>query len=251
MDFHFSLYLSTMPFHTRLILFENILFSSISSIEGYIESIIHDLFVLAERRNQWKKSINRIEDHLCGKIGKKFWKMKGTMNQWLYKKKRKRKRRGKNRGFLGGKTADTNRVNKRGSYTYGGKFSASNIVTLFESDHPRCRTFRRRKETFSRTMGTMRNNFAAVFVLHILMHLTSQSLPPPRGTNENSSKRNSLSELRSTSSPIYECLFLDPDLPICDEELWVLLRYQNSSLIFFFLSFLSCKYSPSCNGMIN
>lgn len=61
-----------MPFHTRLILFENILFSSISSIEGYIESIIHDLFVLAERRNQWKKSINRIEDHLCGKIGKKF-----------------------------------------------------------------------------------------------------------------------------------------------------------------------------------
>ena len=114
MDFHFSLYLSTMPFHTRLILFENILFSSISSIEGYIESIIHDLFVLAERRNQWKKSINRIEDHLCGKIGKKFWKMKGTMNQW----------------FLGGKTADTNRVNKRGSYTYGGKFSASNIVTL-------------------------------------------------------------------------------------------------------------------------
>ena len=114
----------------RLILFENILFSSISSIEGYIESIIHDLFVLAERRNQWKKSINRIEDHLCGKIGKKFWKMKGTMNQWLYKKKRRRKRRGKNRGFLGGKTADTNRVNKRGSYTYGGKFSASNIVTL-------------------------------------------------------------------------------------------------------------------------
>ena len=53
--------------------------------------------------------------------------------QWIndcIKKKRKRKRRGKNRGFLGGKTADTNRVNKRGSYTYGGKFSASNIVTL-------------------------------------------------------------------------------------------------------------------------
>lgn len=89
----------------------------------------------------------------------------------------------------------------------------------------------------------MRNNFAAVFVLHILMHLTSQSLPPPRGTNENSSKRNSLSELRSTSSPIYECLFLDPDLPICDEELWVLLRYQNSSLI--------CFFSPSFRANIH
>lgn len=78
-------------------------------------------------------------------------------------------------------------------------------------------------------MGTMRNNFAAVFVLHILMHLTSQSLPPPRGTNENSSKRNSLSELRSTSSPIYECLFLDPDLPICDEELMLKLAEEDSS----------------------
>lgn len=79
----------------------------------------------------------------------------------------------------------------------------------------------------------MRNNFAAVFVLHILMHLTSQSLSL-RGTNENSSKRNSLSELRSTSSPIYECLFLDPDLPICDEKLWVLTSISKFFPYFFF-----------------
>lgn len=126
MDFHFSLYLlpCLLPINIiwKYFIFEYLFYRGIHRI--------HHLFVLAERRNQWKKSINRIEDHLCGKIGKKFWKMKGTMNQWLYKKKRKRKRRGKNRGFLGGKTADTNRVNKRGSYTYGGKFSASNIVTL-------------------------------------------------------------------------------------------------------------------------
>lgn len=74
-------------------------------------------------------------------------------------------------------------------------------------------------------MGTMRNNFAAVFVLHILMHSTSQSLSL-RGTNENSSKRNSLPgaltlEPRSTSSTIYECLFVDPDLPACDVK-WML-----------------------------
>ncbi|PBC26652.1 hypothetical protein APICC_08603 [Apis cerana cerana] len=71
-------------------------------------------------------------------------------------------------------------------------------------------TFRRRKETFSRTMGTMRNNFAAVFVLHILMHLTSQSLSL-RGTNENSSKRN------------------NPDLPICDEKLMLKLAEEDWS----------------------
>lgn len=75
MDFHFSLYLSTTPFHTRLILFENILFSSISSIEGYIESII---FLSSQKegidgKNPLIGSIRaRIEDHLCGKIGKKF-----------------------------------------------------------------------------------------------------------------------------------------------------------------------------------
>nr|XP_033183493.1 uncharacterized protein LOC117153495 [Bombus vancouverensis nearcticus]XP_033183494.1 uncharacterized protein LOC117153495 [Bombus vancouverensis nearcticus] len=74
-------------------------------------------------------------------------------------------------------------------------------------------------------MGTMRNNFAAVFVLHILMHSTSQSLSL-RGTNGNSFKRNSLPgaltlEQRSTSSTIYECLFVDPDLPACDVK-WML-----------------------------
>lgn len=111
---------------------------------------------------------------------------------------------------------------------------------------------------FTDTMGTMRNNFAAVFVLHILMHLTSQSLPL-RGTNENSSKRNSLSELRSTSSPIYECLFLDPDLPVCDEKLWVtsiskffpyFFLFSLFSLSFFFSFLWSCKGHYVLRGII-
>lgn len=128
MDFHFSLYLSTMPFHTRLILFENILFSSISSIEGYIESII---FLSSQKEGiNGKNPLIESRIIFVEKLAKNSERWK---EQWIndcIKKKRKRKRRGKNRGFLGGKTADTNRVNKRGSYTYGGKFSASNIVTL-------------------------------------------------------------------------------------------------------------------------
>ncbi|XP_071869586.1 uncharacterized protein [Bombus fervidus] len=82
-------------------------------------------------------------------------------------------------------------------------------------------------------MGTMRNNFAAVFVLHILMHSTSQSLSL-RGTNGNSSKRNSMPgaltlEPRSTSSTIYECLFVDPDLPACDVK-WMLNSTEDSTI---------------------
>ncbi|XP_034185047.2 uncharacterized protein LOC117606571 isoform X1 [Osmia lignaria lignaria] len=81
--------------------------------------------------------------------------------------------------------------------------------------------FRRREATFPRTMGTMRNNFATVFVLLLLMLSTSQSLPHGY---ENSSKRNSLaddltSDDRTALYPIYNCLFVDPDLPICDVEL--------------------------------
>lgn len=62
-------------------------------------------------------------------------------------------------------------------------------------------------------------------MLHILMHSTSQSLSL-RGTNGNSPKKNSLPsaltlEPRSTSSTIYECLFVDPDLPACDVK-WML-----------------------------
>lgn len=120
--------------------------------------------------------------------------------------------------FLSSKP-QTNRVNKV-VVRWTTKIPWQQYLNVIKSNHRRCRTFRRREETFSRTMGTMRNNFAAVFVLHILMHSTSQSLSL-RGTNGNSPKKNSLPsaltlEPRSTSSTIYECLFVDPDLPACD-----------------------------------
>ncbi|OAD53423.1 hypothetical protein WN48_09978 [Eufriesea mexicana] len=81
-------------------------------------------------------------------------------------------------------------------------------------------------------MGTKKNNFAAVFVLHILMHTTIQSISS-RGNSENSSKRNSLLNdatmlLRWTSPPSYECLFVDPDLPICDVK-WMLDSAEDST----------------------
>ncbi|CAK9829008.1 hypothetical protein ANTRET_LOCUS6424 [Anthophora retusa] len=80
-------------------------------------------------------------------------------------------------------------------------------------------------------MGTMRNNFAAVFVPLILMLSTSQSLPVHG--HGNSSKRNSLPdtltpEQRSTSPTIHKCLFIDPDLPNCDEK-WMLSSEEDTT----------------------
>ncbi|KOC63418.1 hypothetical protein WH47_01907 [Habropoda laboriosa] len=80
-------------------------------------------------------------------------------------------------------------------------------------------------------MGTMRNNFAAVFVPLILMLSTSQSLPVHG--HGNSSKRNSLPdtltpEERSTPPTIHKCLFIDPALPICDEK-WMLSSEEDTS----------------------
>ncbi|XP_012138152.2 uncharacterized protein LOC105662170 isoform X1 [Megachile rotundata] len=66
-------------------------------------------------------------------------------------------------------------------------------------------------------MGTMRNNFATVFVLLVLMLSTSQSLPHGY---KNSPNRNSLEALArdARSNSIYNCLFIDRNLPICDVE---------------------------------
>ncbi|CAL7939920.1 unnamed protein product [Xylocopa violacea] len=80
-------------------------------------------------------------------------------------------------------------------------------------------------------MGTMRDNFAAVFLLLVPMLSTSESLSL-RG-NENSSERNSSPDALtldppSTPSTTYECLFMDPSLPICDAK-WMLSSGEDST----------------------
>ncbi|XP_076677106.1 uncharacterized protein LOC143373580 [Andrena cerasifolii] len=76
------------------------------------------------------------------------------------------------------------------------------------------RTFRRRKATVLWTMGTMRDNFTAAFVLFAVMLSTSQSL---LHGEENASGRNSLTP--TTSHPTtYNCLFVDENMPICDPK---------------------------------
>ena len=42
------------------------------------------------------------------------------------------------------------------------------------------------------------------------------------GTSQPLATNNLIPEPGSTSSTIYECLFIDPDLPICDPKLWVI-----------------------------
>ncbi|XP_076765351.1 uncharacterized protein LOC143432560 [Xylocopa sonorina] len=73
-------------------------------------------------------------------------------------------------------------------------------------------------------MGTMGDNFAAVLLLLAPMLSTSESLSL-RG-NGNSYERNSSPDALtldppSTSPPIYECLFIDSTLPVCDTK-WML-----------------------------
>ncbi|XP_076245171.1 uncharacterized protein LOC143185795 [Calliopsis andreniformis] len=67
-------------------------------------------------------------------------------------------------------------------------------------------------------MGTMRDNFAAAFVLLVLMLSTSQSFPHGE---ENSLKRNSLTPKLVPAATTYKCLFVDANMPICDPK-WML-----------------------------
>lgn len=76
------------------------------------------------------------------------------------------------------------------------------------------RTFRRRKATVLWTMGTMRDNFTAAFVLLAVMLSTSQSL---LHGEENASGRNSLTPTTSQATT-YNCLFVDENMPICDPK---------------------------------
>ncbi|XP_076622232.1 uncharacterized protein LOC143342344 [Colletes latitarsis] len=79
-------------------------------------------------------------------------------------------------------------------------------------------------------MGTMRNNFAGVFVLLLVLMLpTSQSFPHGK---EHSSRRNSLANTLTPKAPsastTYECLFVDENLPTCDVK-WMLDEDEDST----------------------